>query len=144
LWFTLRLGVLEEQTLPVNVRIESETVEVGTSTTVVLIAEAAAPGITSYTIDVSFDAGLFRNVECVAALGFNVCNPDFAPDAARFVGSFPEGTSGLVTLGSLTFVAGTEAGVSPLEIDVSLLADPFHQDLDFQTFNGSITIVPFD
>lgn len=125
--------------------IESKTVAPGAEVTVNLTANATAPGIGSFEIKVVYDKTLLTVKSCAktteAAFDAAVCNKDFGADTAFFTGASAEGAvGGTVNLGSITFTAGSTAGVAALDVQVQALTDPAGADVTVTPGDGTITI----
>lgn len=124
-----------------SLSIGSATVPPGATVTVEVVAEATAPGIGAYTIDVAFDAGLLEAVGCVpGGDGLSICNPVFKKGVVRLVGAEANGLAGRVVLGGIVLKAGDQEGVSDLTLTVVQLADPRGTPAAVSPQNGSITI----
>jgi len=101
-----------------------------TGITVSLEADATAPGIGAYDIDVVFDNTLLRATACTSNAAGN-CNI-FPGAAVKFTGKSEGGLTGSpLQLGTITFQADATSGSSALEIFVNLLTDPNEADITF-------------
>jgi len=125
--------------------IESATVAPGADVTVNLTANATDPGIGSFEIKVVYDETLLTVKSCAktteAAFDAAVCNKDFGADTAFFTGASAEGAvGGTVNLGSITFTAGSTAGVAALDVQIQALTDPAGADVTVTPGDGTITI----
>ena len=125
--------------------IESATVAPGAEVTVNLTANATDPGIGSFEIKVVYDETLLTVKSCAktteAAFDAAVCNKDFGADTAFFTGASAEGAvGGTVNLGSITFTAGSTAGVAALDVQIQALTDPAGADVTVTPGDGTITI----
>lgn len=113
----------------------------GATVAVELVAEATAPGIGAYTVDVQYDPNLLTIVGCVpAASGLALCNPIMSAGSVRFTGADAAGLTGRVVLGGIVFTAGPGEGVSELSVKVVQLTDPAPNNISVSPQNGSVTV----
>lgn len=124
-----------------SLTVGSAAVPPGATVAVELVAEATAPGIGAYTVDVQYDPNLLTIVGCVpAASGLALCNPVMSAGSVRFTGADAAGLTGRVVLGGIVFTAGPGEGVSELSVKVVQLADPEPNAISVSPKNGSVTI----
>jgi hypothetical protein len=90
--------------------------------TVQLIAEAPAPGLGAWTIDIQYDNTVITAVDCGSDVG-SVCNPAFAANLVRVTGASANGLDGENVLATITFECGSEAGQSALDPIIGVFAD---------------------
>lgn len=122
------------------VGVESATVPPGATVTLDVTADATAPGIGAYVVDVTYDSSLISVADCAAGPGAEVCNPTFKSNIVRLAGASPQGLTGHAVLGSLTVKAGDKDGIATLQITASELTDPDGNDLGFVAVNGTVTV----
>ena len=119
--------------------IGSATVEPGDEVTLNVTAQATDSGIGAYTVDVVYDGALVSATACTSAAG--ACSIDTVGiNTVRLTGASTSGLTGDVTLGSITFQAGTDEGTAALAVTVVTLADPDTEDVSVTPTSGSITI----
>ena len=119
--------------------IGSGTVSPGGTITIALSATTTSPGIGAYTVDVVYDSSLVEATGCTAPGG--ACSVDaIAPDTVRFAGALATGSSGELTLGSITFVAGPSEGTASLIVSIIKLTDPSPFNIFVAPTHGSISI----
>lgn len=119
--------------------VASATVEPGGTVTVNIVAEATDPGIGAYTVDIVYDGSLVSATDCTSAAG--VCSIDeVGVNTVRLTGANAAGLTGTVTLGSITFQAGTNEGEAALTVSIETLADPEGTDISVTPTDGTITI----
>jgi septal ring-binding cell division protein DamX len=118
--------------------IESATVAPGGSVTVGLNAEATAPGIGAFTVDVDYDDAKLDYVSCTGHAS-GLCNKT-ADGTVRFTGASATGISGSLELGTITFTAGSTEGTAALDVTIDTLTDPEGADITVSAGDGTITI----
>jgi hypothetical protein len=118
--------------------IGSATVEPGANVTVKLTADASAPGIGAFTVDVAYDDEKLTFVSCTGHAS-GLCNKT-ADGNVRFTGASATGISGALELGSITFTAGSTTGTAALDTTIDTLTDPDGVDLTVTAGDGTITI----
>ncbi len=124
-----------------SLTIGSATVPPGATVTLEVVAEATAPGIGAYTIDVGYDAGLLEAFGCVPGSdGLSICNPVFRTGIVRLTGAAPAGLTGRVVLGGVVFKARENEGISDLTLTVVQLAGPGGAPLEASPRGGSVTV----
>ena len=123
-----------------TVRIDSAQAAVGQKADITLSArDVRAPGVGSWTIDVSYDAGTVSVVGCQAMQG-GICNEAFAEDAVRVAGVSITGLAGDSDLASISFRCD-QAGVSPLGVSIDVFSDASigePQPIDSAVLTGSL------
>ncbi len=124
-----------------TLRIDSAQAGVGEKADITLSArDVGAPGVGSWTIDVSYDAATVSVVGCKAMHG-GICNDAFAEDAIRVAGISLAGLVGDSDLASISFLC-KQAGVSPLGISIDVFSDASlgePQEIDSTILTGSLT-----
>jgi hypothetical protein len=121
--------------------IGSATVPPGATVTLEVVAEATAPGIGAYTIDVGYDPGLLEAVGCVpGGDGLSICNPVLRAGVVRLTGAAPGGLTGRVVLGGVVFKARETEGTSELNLAVVQLAGPDGTPVAASPQKGSVTV----
>ncbi len=126
----------------ISLGIESDTVALGQTTTIAVVATSTAPGIGAFTIDVTYDGALADATACTATAG--ACSiGKTADDTVRLAGAALGGLSGESTLGTITFVAGQTKGTTVLTVTIVRLADPSGTTILLAPFDGVINIVDF-
>jgi septal ring-binding cell division protein DamX len=118
--------------------IESATVAPGDDVTVALDAEATAPGIGAFTVDVDYDDAKLDYVSCTGHAS-GLCNKT-ADGTVRFTGASATGISGSLELGTITFTAGSTEGTAALDVTIDTLTDPEGADITVSAGDGTITI----
>jgi hypothetical protein len=118
--------------------IESATVAPGDDVTVALDAEATAPGIGAFTVDVDYDDAKLDYVSCTGHAS-GLCNKT-ADGTVRFTGASATGISGSLELGTITFTAGSTEGTAALDVTIDTLTDPEGVDITVSAGDGTITI----
>lgn len=131
-----------------GVSAEGPTISVGSLTTGVGFEgtvswdalDMAPPGLSAWTIDVSYDPTVVSAVDCTADQG-GICNAAFAENLVRVAGTNIFGLEGDVHLADITF-ACVSVGVSELLILVGPFADATLGDpqyIDAALAQGSVT-----
>ena len=124
-------------------RMGSMTASVGLQSTVTLEAlSIGAPGLGSWTIDITYDPSVASVLDCQAEHG-GVCNPSFDPATIRLTGagSSDPPLRGDITLATITFRCLT-LGQTFLTLNLQVLTDSTvggQQSVDAATENGSVT-----
>ena len=102
--------------------VESLVTAPGTDVVVDVMADAPAPGIGAFTIDVIYDSDLLTAMGADVSNG--VCNHSFNEQTVRFVGVAVEGLAGRVRIGRIYFRVGPRSGVAELRPIPVVIADP--------------------
>jgi hypothetical protein len=96
------------------------------------------PGLGAWTVDVTYDPTVVDFGACRVGDAGGACGPRFTADTDRIVGASEMGLVGDIILATMTYQCDA-AGVSPLELNVSVFADSTAADMDYTAVNGSIT-----
>lgn len=123
-----------------TVRIDSAQAAVGQKADITLSArDVGAPGVGSWTIDVSYDAGTVSVIGCQAMQG-GICNEAFAENAVRVAGVSITGLAGDSDLASISFRCN-QAGVGLLGLSIDVFSDASigePQPIDSTILTGSL------
>lgn len=121
----------------------------GTNATLALTANATADdgtanggpgdGIGIWTVDVAFDPANLTYASCTT-FESGLCNSP-SSGLVQFAGADPNGLTGAIELGTVTFAAGPLTGVYALDATILILTDPAGVDIQGVTAgDGTITI----
>lgn len=124
-----------------TVSVGSLSTSVGLEGTVDLEAlDVGPPGLGAWTIDITYDPTVAAVADCTAEHG-GICNPAYAEDKVRVVGTDVFGLEGDLVLATMAF-ACKSVGASELALTLSVLADATlgdPQTIDAAVANGSVT-----
>ena len=129
----------------------TDTVALAGTVTVDVNAQGSAAGLGAWDISVMYDSTLLTATGCTTSAPgatVEVCNPDSGGtgDTVRFIGASTAGVTGAdaaaVTLGTITFDAGTTEDTATLTVTVADFRDPANVDIStgLTASDGTITI----
>lgn len=108
---------------------ESGTLTPGGTREVSFTANASAPGISAFTIDILYDDEVVRPLTC-APHSTVICNKDFDAGVVRLTGSAVSGLVGGITLADINFEAlGADGQSSALDVVVNEVVDANINDI---------------
>jgi hypothetical protein len=141
------LAVSQASAVSGTLTISSITIAPGEQGVADLRANVPAPGLGSWTVDITYDPSKVSVVGCLPPQPHSVCNTNFASNKVRVAGASSTGLVGDTSIATITFhmlgATVSTCGASPLTLSTDVFADGMignPQNITLAgTNNGTIT-----